>query len=268
MAVLQGAVYHAPDGEWAEVVVRNDVGYQHLDGGIGISFGRRNRIHDGRKEGLQVCHLAAKLGRALTVAGHGIDDREFDLLLGGVQVDEKIIDLIEDLGRPGVIAVNLVDDHDGRQMQFEGFREHEPGLGQRAFGRIDEQHDAVHHAQRALHFAAEVGVTRGIDDVDLGLTILHGRVLGHDGDAFLALEIHRVHDPFGHLLVVPEDPTLPEHGIDEGGLAVVNVSHDGNIAERSGHGGGEMDWDARFNPLAGKRSCRPAKKARIRAQAA
>jgi hypothetical protein len=51
-----------------------------------------------------------------------------------------------------------------------------------------------------------------------------GRVLGHDRDALLALQVDRVHDPLRHVLVGAEDAGLPEHGVDQGGLAVVDVA--------------------------------------------
>src|SRR5256885_4773400 len=58
-----------------------------------------------------------------------------------------------------------------------------------------------------------------------------GGVLGQDGDALLPLQVHRVHDPFGHVLVGPEGTRLPQHGVDQGRLAVVDVSHDGHVAK-------------------------------------
>ena len=56
-------------------------------------------------------------------------------------------------------------------------------------------------------------------------------VLGQDGDALLALEVARVHDPFVDRLVGPECAGLPQHGVDQGGLAVVDVGHDGHVAD-------------------------------------
>ena len=66
-----------------------------------------------------------------------------------------------------VRAVDLVDDHDGGQSLLQGLAQHEPGLGQGPFGGVHQEQDAVHHVQGALHFAAEIGVARGVHDVDL-----------------------------------------------------------------------------------------------------
>ena len=57
------------------------------------------------------------------------------------------------------------------------------------------------------------------------------RVLGEDGDALLPLEVHRVHDPLGDVLVGPEGARLPQQLVDEGGLAVVDVGDDGHVAQ-------------------------------------
>ena len=163
-------------------------------------------------------------------------------MLVGVEVDKEVVDLVQHLGRARVAAVDLVDDHDGDEPQRQRLGEHEAGLGQRPLGGVDEQHDAVDHAQRALHLAAEVGVAGRVDDVDLDVVaglcgVADGRVLGHDRDPLLALQVHGVHDPLGDGLVGGERAALLEEGVDEGGLAVVDVGDDGDVAE-GGHGAG------------------------------
>ena len=60
--------------------------------------------------------------------------------------------------------------------------------------------------------------------------------LGQNGDAALLLEIVRIHRPFFNALVVAEGAGLAEQLVDEGGLAVVDVRDDGDIAQ--GKGGG------------------------------
>ena len=118
----------------------------------------------------------------------------------------------------------------GGRPRSKAFLQHEAGLRQRALGGIDEQHHAVDHRQHPLHFAAEVGVARGVDDVDEHVAVVHGGVLGQDGDAALALELVAVHRPLGHALVVAEHPALAEHRVDERGLAVIDVGDDRDVA--------------------------------------
>ena len=94
------------------------------------------------------------------LAGDGRDDRELDVVIGRVEIEEQLVDLVEDLMRPRVAAVDLVEHDDGGQMLRERLREHVAGLRQRAFSRVDEEHDAVDHRQRPFDLAAEVGVAR------------------------------------------------------------------------------------------------------------
>ena len=56
--------------------------------------------------------------------------------------------------------------------------------------------------------------------------------LGENGDAALALEVVRVHDALGDGFIGAEDAALLEHGVDQGGLAVVDVSDDCDVANR------------------------------------
>ena len=58
-----------------------------------------------------------------------------------------------------------------------------------------------------------------------------GGVLGQDGDALLALQVTGVEHPLVDGLVGPEGAGLPEHGVDQRGLAVVDVGDDGHVAD-------------------------------------
>jgi hypothetical protein len=74
-------------------------------------------------------------------------------------------------------------------------------------------------------------VARGVDDVDLRLPEVHGRVLGQDRDAALALEVVRVHHALHDLLVGAEGAALAQEGVHERGLAVVDVGYDRDVAQ-------------------------------------
>ena len=64
---------------------------------------------------------------------------------------------------------------------------------------------------------------------------MDGGVLGQNGDAALAFEVVGVHDAFGDVLVGAEDAGLVEHGVDQRGLAVVDVGDNGDIANILAH---------------------------------
>ena len=194
-----------------------------------------NGVDDGLEERLQVGAGLGGIGGCGAVLGDGVEDGEIELVFVGVEIDEEVVDLVQYFLRPRVGAVDFVDDHDGRQLGFEGLGEHVAGLRQRAFGGVDEEHDAVDHFEGALDFAAKIGVAGSVDDVDFAAVVVDGGVLGQDGDAALALELVRVHDALGDLLIGAEGAGLAEHGVDQGGLAVVDVGDDGDIAYRLGH---------------------------------
>ena len=177
--------------------------------------------------------------RGLPGFGLAVDDREVDLVLFGFQVEEQFVRLVDDVRDPRVGPVHLVDDEDHRQPGGERLAQHETGLRQRALGRVDEQQHTVHHGQPALDLAAEIRVTRGVDDVDRhGLVadaVAYSGVLREDRDALFPFEVHGVHDPVGDVallgLVFGERAGLPEHRVDERCLAVVDVGDDCDVAQ-------------------------------------
>src|SRR5262249_51253139 len=159
--------------------------------------------------------------------GVRVEHRELELILGRLEIDEQVVDLVEHLGRARVAPVDLVDDDDGRQARLEGLLQHEAGLRQGPLGGVDQQQHAVD--QRPLDLRAEVGMTGCVDDVDVDAAVRDGRVLGHDRDALLALEVDRVHDALGDRFVLAEEPRLPEHRVDQCGLAVVDMGDDRDV---------------------------------------
>ena len=184
--------------------------------------------------------LHARLLRALgalrhpALLGRAVEDGEIELLVGGIEAREQVEDLVDHLVRPRIGAVDLVDDDDGLQPHLQRLRHHELGLRQRAFGGIDQHQSAVDHVEDALDLAAEIGVAWRVDDVDAGALPEDGGRLGEDGDAALALEVVGIHGALGHALVLAERAGLLEQPVDEGGLAMVDMGDDGDVAKLHG----------------------------------
>ena len=196
-----------------------------------VVLGRGNALEDELAQRLEVAALDVGVERRPTGARVRVDDRELDLVLVGAEIDEELVHLVEDLGDARVGPVDLVDDEDHRQVRFERLAQHEARLRERALARVDEQQHAVDHRERPLDLAAEVGVTGRVDDVERHVAVADRRVLGEDRDALLALEVVRVHDPLVDVLVGAERARLPEQGVDERGLAVVDVGDDRHVAQ-------------------------------------
>ncbi len=127
-------------------------------------------------------------------------------------------------------AVYLVDDDNDAVSKLQRAAEHEARLRHGAFRRVHQQYNAVDHLEDTLHLAAEVGVARRVDDVDLGIAIVDGGVLRKDGNAALTLKVVGVHHAIHDLLIFTVDAALLEHLVDERGLAVVDVRDNGDVA--------------------------------------
>jgi hypothetical protein len=162
--------------------------------------------------------------------GVAIQDGKIELVLGGVEVDEQAVDFVEDGGRTRVAAVDFVEHDDGRKAGGQSLLEDVTRLRERAFARVHEEEHAVHHAQGAFHFAAEVAVAGRVHDIDFCFPEKESGIFRQDGDAALALEVVRVHYPVHDSLVGAEDAGLAKHGVHERGLAVVHVSDDRDVS--------------------------------------
>ena len=237
LATAHDAVHHTTDGQTAEVLARVELGDHGLERLGGVALGSRDGLEDRVEQGRQV---GALLGHAdalhrPALAGHGGDDLEVDVLVTGVEVDEQLVHLVEDLVGAGVLAVDLVDDDDGRQVLGECLLQHVAGLRQGPLGGVDEQQHAVDHGERTLDLTAEVGVAGRVDQVDLGAFPGDRRGLGEDGDPALALLVVGVHDSIDHRLVGGECSGGTQQRVDERGLAVVDVGYERDVTNSSAH---------------------------------
>ena len=171
------------------------------------------------------------------LAARGVEHGEVELAVIRAEGCEEVEHFLMDFVRAGVLAVDLVDDDDGLDALGEGLGEDELGLGEDAFGGVDQDDGAVDHVQDALDLAAEIGVAGGVDDVDAGALPGHGGAFGQDRDAAFAFEVVTVERPFGDLLVFAEGAGLFQELVDEGGLAMIDVRDDGDVADFHGASG-------------------------------
>ncbi|MNY59843.1 hypothetical protein D3C86_1963280 [compost metagenome] len=100
----------------------------------------------------------------------------------------------------------------------------------RAVLGVDHQQHGVDHRHHALDFTAEVGVAGGVDDVDVVAVPVDRGVFRQDGDAALFFLVVAVHQTLGVELVALEGAGLAQQGVNQGGLAMVDVGDDGDVA--------------------------------------
>ena len=148
---------------------------------------------------------------------------------------EDVLELLDDDVRLGRRQVDLVDDRD----DHESLGEREVDVGQRlgldALCGVDDEDRALARLQAAADLVAEVDVAGRVDQVEpVALAVLgvvfeaHGARL--DGDALLALEVHRVEHLARHLARVDRVRQL-EQPVGERGLAVIDMGDDREVAQ-------------------------------------
>ena len=131
--------------------------------------------------------------------------------------------------------VDLVDDRDDLEVVLD----REVGVGQRlrldALRGVDQQQRALAGGERPRDLVREVDVSRRVDQVEDVLLAGRRRVVQPDrmrldGDAALALEIHRVEDLRFHLARLQRAGDL-EKAIGQRRLAVIDVRDDREVAD-------------------------------------
>jgi len=242
LAGSKGSLNYASDGEAAQVVGSVEVGDNRLERGLGIASRWWDGFDDGVENRTEVgvgIRNADACGRP-THAGDGGHDRKLDVVVAGIEVEEQLVHLVDHLGGAGIAPVHLVHHHDGGQVACQRLGEHVAGLWHWSFGRIDQQDDPVDERQGALDLTTEVGVTGGVDQVDPNPFPLDRGRLRQDRDPSLSLLVVGVHHSVHKFLVVGEHPRGAQHGIDQRGLAMVDMRDKRDVA-KGGRGHGDLD---------------------------
>ena len=185
-------------------------------------------------------------GRIALRRGHAGDDRFQDVgdVLAGLRAradriargdTDHVLDLLDRLRRVGGGEVDLVQHRNHFHALLDGGVAVRHRLRLDALRGVHHQHGAFARGERAADLVGEVDVARCIDQVEEVLlailsAILERRGLRLDGDATLALELHRVEHLLGHL--APGKPAAHlDEAIGERRLAMVDVRDDGKVAD-------------------------------------
>ncbi len=224
VVLAQAAVDDAHEDDNAEVGVVPAVDEHGLERRVGVALGGRQPGDDGLEH---VVDAEAGLGGD----EHGV---------GGVDADD-VLDLLAHAVGFGGGEVDLVEDGDDLVAGVDRLVDVGERLRLDALGGVDHEERALDGAHRAGDLVGEVDVARRVDQVeDVGLAVLGGVVEPHglrlDGDAALALDVHGVEQLFLHVAVADRAGRLHQ-AVGEGGLAMVDVRDDGEVADvgRVGH---------------------------------
>jgi hypothetical protein len=149
--------------------------------------------------------------------------------------DRQHVSIVHDRLGIGRGKVDLVEDGDERQA----FAQCQVDVGERlrldALGGVDHEDRALAGLEAVAHLVAEVDVTGRVDEVEaVGQAVARDVLEAHgprlDGDALLALEIHRIEDLASHLPALDRVGQL-EQPVGERGLAVVDVRDDREVTQ-------------------------------------
>ena len=78
------------------------------------------------------------------------------------------------LVRTGLRLINLIDENNRPQSKLQRFANNEFRLRHRAFGGIHQNNHPIDHTQNSLNLAAEVRMSRRVDDIDTNTFPFHG----------------------------------------------------------------------------------------------
>ena len=217
---LDLAFAHAHQNDDAQIGVVPAVHQQRLERRLGIALGRRQALDQRFQHAFDV---DAGLGADLDRVGSVEADHLLDLFLDALWLGRGQVDLVEDRDDLVVVFDRLVDIGERLRLDTLAGVHHK----QRAFAR----------RQRPADLVSEVDVAGRVHQVELvGLPILGGidqpDRLRLDGDATLALDIHAVEHLVAHLAGIETAAEL-DQPVGQGGLPMVDVGDDGEIADQA-----------------------------------
>src|ERR1019366_2349046 len=118
-AGAQRSVEDASDCQAAKIVAVVEIGDQYLQRSISLACRQGNSFHDGVEQRAKILAGTIYVSRGRAHSGVGVENREVQLIFRRIQIDEKVVHLVEHFLRTRVGAINLVDHQDGWQLGLQ-----------------------------------------------------------------------------------------------------------------------------------------------------
>ena len=230
LSLLDHTALNSTNADTTNELVVVDRGNENLKGLFLLSVGSRHIFKNCVKKGCKILAGSMRIKGSSTCSTRAEEHGRVKLLVGSIKLKKKLKHLVTDLIKTCIGTVNLVNNDDNAVVHRKCLLKHESGLGHRALCRVDEKDNTVNHLKDTLNLATEVCVSGGVNHVDLNTLIVNSSILCKNGNATLSFEIVRVHYSFLGLLILAIDTALTKHLVNQGGLAVVNVSNNSNIS--------------------------------------
>ena len=218
LALADLAIDDAQQHDDAEIGIVPAVDEERLQRRVAVALGRGQAVDDRLQH---IGHAEAGLGRDLDRVRGVEPDHVLDLLADAFGLRGRQIDLVED-GNDLVIVVDRLIDIGER-------------LGLDPLARIDDEKRTLAGGERARHLIGEIDMARRVDEVEHIFLARFRRVveahgIGLDGDAALALEVHRIEDLVDHL-PFGDGPAQLDQPVGQRRFAVIDMGDDGEIAD-------------------------------------
>ncbi len=218
VAAAHGAIHDPHHHHNAEVGIIPAINQHRLEGRRAVALGGGQAGDDGFQH---VRDAKARFGRDENGVMGIKPDHILDLLLDAVRLGGGQVDLVQHR-HDFVAGIKRVVDV-GQGLRLDALR------------GIDHQQRAFDGAHASADFVGKINVAGGVDQIEnVGVSIAglvfqpHGLRL--DGDAALALDIHAVKDLRLHVAVGDGAGRL-DQPVSERGFAVVDMRHDGEVAD-------------------------------------
>ena len=128
-----GSIRNFTDSQSAQIIRIAKIRYQHLKRRVGIVGRTGNRGQNGIEKYMQVFPFFIQIFYGHPITAYGVKHRELELFVGGIHIDQQIVNLIENLRGTGILAIDLVDDHDDFKTCLQCLVKNKARLGQRPF---------------------------------------------------------------------------------------------------------------------------------------
>ena len=207
-AIVNGTANNATYYDTTNIGIPVQSVNQHLQRSFYVNIRSRNVFHNYFEERFKVVAFFFHGKFSDTVTSGSENNGEFQLVFVSVQLDEKIKYFVDNFVYTLVRTVNFIDYNDGFQMLFQCFTQYIFGLGHRTFVGVYQKQYAVNHGQYAFNFATKVSMAGSIKNVDFGIAVHNGGVLGQNGNATFTFQIVGVHYTVFNVFIATEDAAL------------------------------------------------------------
>ena len=178
----------------AAVFVVAQVGNQHLKRRFGVHYRARNIIQNAFKKHMQiVVQFRAEPGFSIQTVR--VNHRKIRQFVACPQLNKQIKGRVQCPINIRVLTIEFVNHNDSAQIFGDGLFEHKAGLRFWSFHGIHQQQHAIHHIHNAFHFAAKIGVSGCVYNVDFhqftGFWVwdAYRRIFCQDGYPAFALQV-------------------------------------------------------------------------------